>query len=467
MHNNTYTSLMYKNSILPKIQTYKGLKQGDNLSPPCFNIYINDLPAEIEKGKTDAVNINNHYLNSLMWADDIILLSKTREGLQNCLNNLYAYCQKWKLEVNLKKTKSMVFREKGTIITKALFHLNTEPILETKEYTYLGISINTSGNLKNGCTRLIDKARRAWYSILRILWKSKKRNIETYTKLFDHVIKPIALYSCEVWGTVENLPNRIDHLNTSVSELFQTRCCKNILGVSKKTTNIAILAELGRYPLYIDIHKKMIKYFIRMKSLNPERLLYKAYMEQKNEQTINHTNWLTSIKYILDHTGFSFVFTNNALKNPIKTNKLTDEIQNRSKEIFEQQLLYHIQEKGEKVEGKLVFYSKVKVKLKQELYLQLQNQKNRNAIRDLRISTHKLNIETGRYKGINRDERLCEQCELNTAETEEHFLTECPNYINERSSFLQYIKENTNISAKKRHKCNKETYGYRGFKYLK
>ena len=39
--------------------------------------------------------------------------------------------------------------------------------------------------------------------------------------------------------------------------------------------------------------------------------------------------------------------------------------------------------------------------------------------------------------------------EQNTAETEELFLTECPNYINEHSSFLQYIKENTNISAKK------------------
>ena len=104
---------------------------------------------------------------------------------------------------------------------------------------------------------------------------------------------------------------------------------------------------------------------------------------------------------------------------------------------------------GGKIEGKLVFYSKVKLKFKQELYLQLQNHKNRNAIRDLRISTHKLNIETGRYKGINRDERLCEQCELNTAETEEHFLTECPTYDNECTSFLQYINSNTNISAKK------------------
>ena len=32
---------------------------------------------------------------------------------------------------------------------------------------------------------------------------------------------------------------------------------------------MATLAELGRYPLYIDIHKKMIKYFPKIK--NPEK----------------------------------------------------------------------------------------------------------------------------------------------------------------------------------------------------
>ena len=126
----------------------------------------------------------------------------------------------------------------------------------TREYTYLGISINTSGNQKIGCLRLLDKARRAWFSILRILWKSKYRNTDTYVTLFDHVIKPIALYSCEVWGAEENSSDKIENLHSSACELFQTRCCKHILGASKKTTNMVSLAELGRYPLYIDIHKK-------------------------------------------------------------------------------------------------------------------------------------------------------------------------------------------------------------------
>ena len=33
--------------------------------------------------------------------------------LQNSLNKLYDYCQKWSLKVNTDKTKIMIFRKKG------------------------------------------------------------------------------------------------------------------------------------------------------------------------------------------------------------------------------------------------------------------------------------------------------------------------------------------------------------------
>ena len=54
-----------------------------------------------------------------------------------------------------------------------------------------------------------------------------------------------------------------------------------------------------------------------------------------------------------------------------------------------------------------------------------------------------------RCKGINRDERICDLCSLNTVETEIHFLTECPTFNEERISFLNDLNTNHNLQRDK------------------
>ena len=50
-----------------------------------------------------------------MFADDLVLISETAEGLQNCLNALQNYCDKWCLSINTDKTKVMIFNKGGHI----------------------------------------------------------------------------------------------------------------------------------------------------------------------------------------------------------------------------------------------------------------------------------------------------------------------------------------------------------------
>ena len=39
---------------------------------------------------------------------------------------------------------------------------------------------------------------------------------------------------------------------------------RQLLGVHKKTNNIAILAKTGKYPIAIDIFGRIVKYWIRI-----------------------------------------------------------------------------------------------------------------------------------------------------------------------------------------------------------
>ena len=63
-------------------------------------MFINDLEDELILNNVQVLDLEHFKMFLLMYADDIVVFSETAEGLQNCLNCMYQYCQKWKLSVN-------------------------------------------------------------------------------------------------------------------------------------------------------------------------------------------------------------------------------------------------------------------------------------------------------------------------------------------------------------------------------
>ena len=51
----------------------------------------------------------------LMYADDIVILGDTVMELQRKIIVLEKFCEKWEMEVNLTKTKVIIFRNGGVM----------------------------------------------------------------------------------------------------------------------------------------------------------------------------------------------------------------------------------------------------------------------------------------------------------------------------------------------------------------
>ena len=67
------------------------LKQGYILSSSLFNLFINDFLEPLDQAENYSVYIENTAINCLMYAGDSIMLSTTKEELQNCLTSLQKY----------------------------------------------------------------------------------------------------------------------------------------------------------------------------------------------------------------------------------------------------------------------------------------------------------------------------------------------------------------------------------------
>ena len=85
---------------------------------------------------------------------------------------------------------------------------------------------------------------------------------------------------------------------------LQMKYAKYILDVHKSATNIAVLAELGLYPLSIAALKSSVIYWIHLLNSKCNRLIFQAYREnlKLNESLCNKLKQLFSI------IGFSHIW---------------------------------------------------------------------------------------------------------------------------------------------------------------
>ena len=133
-----------------------------------------------------------------------------------------------------------------------------------------------SGKKCVGIQNLPKKSKKTWFSIQKMLSKSKEKTIGTYLKLVVSLVKPAVLY---VYGCWDDSMKKEIFANKIVQ--FHMSMCKQILGVKEFTNNIKVLSELAITPLKIDIQTKTFKYFQIFPFIETNRYLFKAFKEDE------------------------------------------------------------------------------------------------------------------------------------------------------------------------------------------
>lgn len=122
--------------------------------------------------------VNGKEIKVLFYADDVVFISKTIGEMRRALSALEEYCAKWKLSVNVNKSK---------IILATNGRIERSKYTNVKSFKYLGVVVSFNGKWDEHLERMTDKARRVLMSIRRYVYKYQ--NFPVRSREYDLIVK--------------------------------------------------------------------------------------------------------------------------------------------------------------------------------------------------------------------------------------------------------------------------------------
>ena len=407
-----------------------GLKQGENLSPILFSLFLNDLNDYLVNHNVSGLSLTAQIARDLdfddidtfirlfllLYADDTIVLAENEKDLQKALNVLYDYCISFGMSINVSKTKIIVF-SRGKIRNLPTLIFNGEQIEVVFEYKYLGTLFTYNNKFQKTINAQCMSAKRALFALLK---KCRKLDLplDLQIELFDRCIVPIMLYNCEVWGH-----EKLDQL-----EKLQLKFYKLILGVKSSTPTCMVLGEVGQLPISLIVKSRLLCFWYKLTLESRSDIgKYSIIMLKLNKRMTNRLGrgdantlqWLEFVYSSLDSLGLTYIWQTSEtvdlslfqFKNLIKKRIKDQYIQTWKQTVFEKDIC--------------ISYRIFKTDFCFENYLNLHNTVLRKTLTKFRLSSHNLPIQQLRYSNTPRQDRLCTLCDKNEIGDEFHYLFTC------------------------------------------
>ena len=179
-----------------------GVKQGCPLSPNLFGLFLDELE-ELMRNVTgaDAPSLAEVAIPILLYADDLVIISKTHVGLQKLMDRLETFSQERGLTVNITKTKVVVFGSRTCL--KKPITLNEMPIEQVESFKYLGLEFHQNCSFKLATDKLLASARRATFYVHSRCSALRITDPRLKCQLFDVLVYPMLSYGCEAISAEE------------------------------------------------------------------------------------------------------------------------------------------------------------------------------------------------------------------------------------------------------------------------
>ena len=436
MYRNIKSNVAINNESSIFFQCLNGVRQGENLSPFLFSIYLNDLQNFLFTNGANGVICDINYeeisvylkLLVLLYADDTVLFANSVTDMQTALNIFENYCNTWKLSVNVSKTKIIVFTN-GKISDKIHFTYGSQELEISNEYKYLGIVLSKSGSFLAAKKNIAEQANKALFSLMRKI-RTLKLPIDIQLELFDKTIKPILLYGSEIWGFG----------NCEIIERVHLKFLKYVFHLKKCTPSHMIYGDLGLFPITLEINSRAISFWCKLLDCQDKyRLSSIVYtiVHSMHENRHVKSKWIDNVKHLICSMGFSGVWFSQSY---INSKWFINSIKQKLKDVYIQKWHSLLD-----VSSGSNNYRLLKESFESSAYWKILPANMCRNLFAFRSRNHRFPVEVGRWTGQPLSERKCNFCKTELGD-EFHFLLVCKYFQEDRKRYInKFYYERPNI----------------------
>ena len=290
-------------------QVEAGVPQGAVLSPFLYATYINGLHDAL-RSKGLGIMLYGRLVPLLLYADDVVLLSKNATEARKMHNVVSEYARKWRFDINHEKTNLVVFGPKVLIheTKAATWTISGKPFGVVDYYKYLGAEVGATRGKWNRLLQRLHDATRSHMNLL--LWQGGGRRglrARTLAHQWSTTCRPKAEYACELWE------GETSEAWVTTLESLQTTFCKAVLGF-KRTNPAAVGMRMELSLRQLKIRRQMLKllYWKRLCVADSTRLLSLIFRKRHVEALgggARHS-WFQAMKSLLLDWGFRAAWRN-------------------------------------------------------------------------------------------------------------------------------------------------------------
>ena len=382
-----------------------GVRQGCVLSPLLYAIFVNPVVQRVKQTR-GGVQVDDILIHILLYADDMVILAESTEALQEMLDVVHQVSTELRFEMNATKTKTQHF---STARPQQPLTLAGRPLEAVTQFRYLGIILDSNNiSWKHSQDDLLRRANSALR--LNLPFDPDFDFISTPAKdvVFKAKSRAVAEYASQVIG-FGKWPG---------AEQLQIEAARRILKPPRKTSNDALLAEMGWISMEGRRHILILGFLAKILRTPTSHLIHRVFENARDlhkRGLAPKSSWTSKTWPILQRYQLQHLFDDDV--------QLDERFQ--PYEVVEQLEFQLWQERTEQ-QSKMAWLRAHKHELGRSGFLSqiLQPQVRRDLVA-LRANCFPIRVEYGRYLKEHRDERLCPICACGEVEDEQHFLLRC------------------------------------------